>query len=58
MILEHINKYISEFVANRTLSYAMVDVQKNPYSEEAIDVTLNIKFTGTIEVISVALTIE
>ena len=53
-----LNKYISEFVANRTLSYAMVDVQKNPYSEEAIDVTLNIKFTGTIEVISVALTIE
>jgi hypothetical protein len=53
-----LNKYIANFVENRTLSYAVVDVQKNPYSEEAIDVTLNIKFTGTIEVISVALTIE
>ena len=53
-----LNKYMSEWVTNRTLSSAVVNVAKNPYSEEAVDITLNIKFNGTIEVISVDITIE
>lgn len=53
-----LNKYITNWIANRTLSYGEVDVAKNALSDEAVDVTLNIKFTGTIEVISVKLIIE
>lgn len=53
-----LNKYITNWIANRTLSYGEVDVAKNTLSDEAVDVTLNIKFTGTIEVISIKLVIE
>ena len=53
-----LNKYITNWIANRTLSYGEVDVAKNALSDEAVDVTLNIKFTGTIEVISIKLIIE
>lgn len=53
-----LNKYITNWIANRTLSYGEVDVAKNALSDEAVDVTLNIKFTGTIEVISIKLVIE
>lgn len=53
-----LNKYVTNWIANRTLSYGEVDVAKNALSDEAVDVTLNIKFTGTIEVISIKLIIE
>lgn len=53
-----LNKYIGQWIANRTLSYGLVEVAKNPYSDEAVDVRLNIRFNGTIEVISVDITIE
>lgn len=53
-----LNKYVSNWIANRTLSYGSVEVAQSAASEEAVDVTLNIKFTGTIEVISVDIVIE
>lgn len=53
-----LNKYMTEWVANRTLSYANVTVAKNPYSSEKVDVTMAIKFTGTIEVIEIDITVE
>lgn len=53
-----LNKYITNWVANRTLSSGVVTVSKNPYSDEAVDVEITIKFNGTIEVISVNITIE
>ena len=53
-----LNKYITNWVANRTLSSGVVTVSKNPYSDEAVDVEVTIKFNGTIEVISVNITIE
>lgn len=53
-----LNKYMTDWVTNRTLNLAVVAVNKNPYSEEAVDITLNIRFNGTIEVISVDITIE
>lgn len=53
-----LNKYITNWIANKALSYGEVDVAKNALSDEAVDVTLNIKFTGTIEVISIKLVIE
>lgn len=53
-----LNKYIANWVANRTLSSGVVTVSKNPYSDEAVDVEVTIKFNGTIEVISVNITIE
>lgn len=53
-----LNKYMNEWVSNRTLSYANVVVNKNAYSDEAVDVSMNIRFTGTIEVISIDITIE
>ena len=53
-----LNNYIGGWITNRTLNYGIVDVAPSKYSEEAIDVTLNIRFTGTIEVISVNIIIE
>lgn len=53
-----LNKYMTNWVTNRTLNFALVNVNKNPYSDEAVDITLNIRFNGTIEVISVDITIE
>lgn len=57
-IRKTLNTYISNYVASRVLEYAVIDVQKNEFSPEAIDVAINIKYTGTIEVISIDLTIE
>ncbi len=53
-----LNRYMGEWVSNRTLNFAEVDVAASEYSDEAVDVTLNIRFTGTIEVISVDIIIE
>ena len=53
-----LNRYIGNWLTNRTLNYASITVEPSPYSDEAVDVTLNIRFTGTIEVISVDIIIE
>lgn len=53
-----LNRYIAGWIANRTLSSAFVEARKNPYSDEAVDITLTMKFTGTIEVISVDITVQ
>jgi hypothetical protein len=53
-----LNRYVTEWIQNRTLSLAVVDVQKNAQSEERVDVTMTIRFTGTIEIISIDITIE
>ena len=53
-----LNKYLTNWIANRALSYGNVVVSHDPYSEEAVDVQLNVKFTGSIEVISVDIIIE
>jgi len=53
-----LKRYITGWIQNRTLAYGEVEVSKNPYSDERVDVKLNIKFTGTIEIISIEITIE
>jgi hypothetical protein len=53
-----LNRYVNEWIQNRTLSLGTVDVQKNATSDERVDVTLNIRFTGTIEIISIDIVIE
>lgn len=53
-----LNTYITNWITNRTLASGTVEVNKNPYSDEAVDIILTIRFNGTIEVISVDITIE
>lgn len=53
-----LKRYVTSWIQNRTLSLGDVQVSKNPYSDERVDVKLNIKFTGTIEIISIDITIE
>lgn len=53
-----LNRYVNEWIQNRTLSLGTVEVEKNATSDERVDVTLNIRFTGTIEVISIDIVIE
>ena len=53
-----LNKYINQWINNRTLSKGNVTVSKNPYSDEAVDIDLVIKFHGTLENIYVSITIE
>lgn len=53
-----LNRYVTEWISNRTLASGVVTVEASPYSDEAVLVTLSIKFNGTIEVITVDITIE
>lgn len=53
-----LNKYINNWISNRTLSKGSVTVAKNAYSDEAVDVSIVVRFTGTIEYISVDITVE
>lgn len=53
-----LNRYVTTWISNRTLASGVVTVAKNEYSDEAVDITLTIRFNGTIEVISVDITIE
>lgn len=53
-----LNKYVSGWISNRTLSLGVVEVAPNSDSENALDINLNIRFTNTIEVISVSIVIE
>jgi len=53
-----LNRYVTEWISNRTLAKGNVTVAKNAYSDEAIDVGLNIKFNGTVEVIHVDIVVD
>ena len=53
-----LNRYVTEWIQNRTLNFAEVTVTPNAQIDERVDVTLTIKFTGTIEIISIDITIE
>jgi hypothetical protein len=53
-----LNKYVSGWISNRTLSLGFVEVVQDEISENALDINLNIKFVNTIEVISVSIVIE
>jgi len=53
-----LNRYVTNWISNRTLATGSVTVAKNPFSDEAVDVSLTIKFNGTIEVITVNITVE
>ena len=53
-----LNRYVTEWIQNRTLSLANVIVEKAPYSDERVNVNLTIKFVGIIDVISIDITIE
>ena len=56
-LTKQVNKYLETYVEKRALAYAVVEISKSPYSEEQLDVTINIKYNGTVEVISIDLTI-
>jgi hypothetical protein len=56
-LTKQVNKYLETYVEKRALAYAVVEISKSPYSEEQLDVKLNIKYNGTVEVISIDLTI-
>lgn len=53
-----LNKYVANWIANRTLSLGTVEVVQNEVSENALDINLTIRFTNTIEVINVSIVIE
>ena len=53
-----LTSYTDNWIQNRTLEYALVQVAKNDYSDEQVDVNLVIKFTGIIDVISIDIVIE
>jgi len=50
--------YITEWIQNRTLNYAEVTVSADDLYDNIVNVGLEIKFTGTIEVISIDIVIE
>jgi len=53
-----LNRYAETWVQNRVLSYANVTVEADEFSNETVNVTLSIKFTGTIEVINIDIQID
>jgi hypothetical protein len=53
-----LNRYVIEWIQNRTLSLGTVQVTPDELRDDKVNVTLNIRFTGTIEIISVDITIE
>ena len=53
-----LNQYIGRYVSDRVLTYAMLDVQKDDFNPEQINIALNIKFNNSVEVIEVNLVIE
>ena len=53
-----LEKYLSEWVQNRTLNYALVSVESDPIYDNVVNVGLEVKFTGTIEIISVDIVIQ
>ena len=53
-----LNKYITEWISNKTLSKGVITVSKDPYSDERVNVNMTVQFQGTIGIISVDITIE
>jgi hypothetical protein len=53
-----LNRYLNDWVQNRTLSLATLDVARDQFDEERVNVALNIRFTGTIEIISIDIVIQ
>ncbi len=51
-------KYMESWVTARVLSNAEVSVEAGTFSDETVDVTMSITFTGTIEIILVDITIS
>lgn len=51
-----LNKYLTGWIQNRTLNTASVEVTK--ISDNAVNIALNMRFTGTIEIISLDITVE
>lgn len=61
-LLNALNTYLSDWIQNRTLSYGAVTLtdssEDETLTDEEIEIGLYVKFTGTIEVISVNITVE
>ena len=53
-----LNRYVTNWIANRTLDRGEVIVEPDQYSGEKVNVTLRMRFTGTIEVISVDIILD
>jgi hypothetical protein len=53
-----LEKYLGEWVQNRTLNFALVSVEADPLYDNVVNVGLEVKFTGTIEIISVDIVIQ
>lgn len=61
-LLNTLNSYLSEWIQNRTLSYGSITLEDSSddatLTDEQLRINLDIKFTNTIEVISVNIVIE
>ena len=53
-----LNKYVANWISNRTLSMGVVTSWAKCSFRKALDINLNIRFTNTIEVINVSIVIE
>lgn len=53
-----LNRYVTNWIANRTLSDGKVEVSKDPYSDEKVNAVLYIRFVNTIETIAIDLILE
>jgi hypothetical protein len=53
-----LTRYVNSWIQNRTLNFGTVIVEKDQFFDERVNVGLNIRFTGTIEIISIDITIE
>jgi hypothetical protein len=53
-----LTRYVNGWIQNRTLNFGTVIVEKDQFFDERVNVGLNIRFTGTIEIISIDITIE
>jgi hypothetical protein len=61
-LLNALNTYLSNWIQNRTLSYGSVTLtdstEDQTLSDEEIEIGLTVKFTGTIEVISIGIIVQ
>jgi hypothetical protein len=53
-----LNRYLNDWVQNRTLNLATLNIAKDPLNDERVNVALSIRFTGTIEIISIDIVIQ
>lgn len=61
-IYNALNSYLANWIQNRTLSFGVIGLydytQNEALTNEELLITLDVKFTGTIEVISLEITVE